>query len=557
MQYLTSFDFRIDQQQLLQAQQNAILQQQFATDEKTLHLLHLNQNLLQQARMSPSLMTDDPNLLNPQQNLLMEQTIPQQIFLDQSVPQQMSQNVMLSNQQQIGLAQDFINHQMKEQILQQQIQNQNFMAQQAIEKQLSNNVDSVNQINQGSSIDPSLQQLQNVLTQIIHNQDQTNHPMVQKSSGESEVHMNNEEFNEQDNSQNHNRVVYSQGATLQQPMIQSVSSLGYGSLDSPNLSHQNIPSLAFQINAQKQQQLAQQAMVHQQLLAHELLQQAPSLNMQQLNSFQQQQLQIAQQELQIQAQQQLIDRTNLAWLTNQNHYYQQQGLVFDQKQTDIPIIDQQQIINTLELQQLAQQQQLVIQQQQQLLQQQQFQNSNTIPLQNSINPGQNFLPKIDPYQQQQLLNIAYPDQQHVQLMQQQQQNFQQLTPNVSNVNQQIAPNLPQQVNHQSYQKQTSVEQKPESLGSSVAHTLSRTSSHEGTPVQNLPIRNVEETESSIGLNNDISKNEQFMTPMAEMPEELVQPTSEIVTSQPTEGIKTYFISKLSKTNANVIFIFIL
>ncbi|XP_077288546.1 wnk kinase isoform X2 [Arctopsyche grandis] len=532
----------IDQQQLLQAQQNAILQQQFS-DENTLHLLHFNQNLLQQARMSP-LINDDQNLLNSQQNLLLEQSMPQQMLLEQTVPQQMAQNVLMSNHQQ-QMAQDLINHQnlMTEQILQQQIQNQSFMAQkqQAIEKQLSNAVDTANQINQSNVLDPSLQQLQNVLTQIIHNQDHTSVPPVQRGSGDSEVQLTNDDANEMDRSQNHTHVVYSQGSTLQQPIVQSVSSIGYGSLDSPNLSQQNIPSLALQINAQKQQHLAQQAqaMVHQQLLAQELLQQQPTLNRQQLSNFHQQQLQIAQQELQIQAQQQFLDRTNLAWLSNQNHYYPQQN------QNDVPssmIDQQQQLINNLELQQIAQQQHQIIQQQQQQLlhQQQQLQNQTSIPLQNSINPvHQNFLPKIDPYQQQQLLNIAYPEQHVHQLMQQ--QTHQQLTPNVNVLNQQMVQpgtginvNQPQQVNHPPYQQQVSVEQKPESYGSSVAQTLSRTSSHEGTPVQNLPIQNVEDQEGGPVVNSDLNKGEQFMTPMAEMPEELTQAVTESTTNPPSE-----------------------
>lgn len=494
----------IDQQhQFLQAQQNVLLQQQLqqqlsVTDNNHFQQL-LHQNLIQQARMSPSLLNDDP-MLNPQQQLLLEQTIPQQMLLDQNIPQQIAQNVILKNQQQ------FINQQslMTEQLLQQELQNQRFIVQQqqAMEQQLSAASEEIPQ-----QIDPNNQmhQLQNVLTHIIQTQDNT---------------LMNKNVDEIDDRHIQQTVPTTMDSSiLKQSTIHPGSSIGYGSLDSPCVSQQKLPILALQLSSQKQ--LQQQALVHQQLLAQqELLQQQGHL--QQLNNFQQQ---IAQQELQLQAQQQYLDRKNMSWLSNQNSYGKpQQNLVFDQSQNNVPLM------NTLELQQLAQQQQQIIHQQQQLLQQQQqLHQQTTFPLQNSINANQNYIPSMDYQQQQQLLNIAYSDQQ------------QQLVQNskVEDINNQI---MPQQIidNQVPQMSQTSIKSKPDSLSSSIEHSLSRTSSHEGNAIENLPLPASEELDGTPNHNNDYK--EQFMTPMAEMPEELAKNVVEQPIAPPVEGMYIYALN---------------
>lgn len=421
--------------------------------------------------MSPSLL-DEQSLLNRQKQILLQQTIPQQMLMEPTVPNQLAQNLAIANQQQIDfLNQELLNHQ----LLQHQLQNQQYSVQQQSHENIPDADNSgllMQVLNQNSDGDVYRSGLPNNINKDL---------------------VTDQNISSEDN--------IGQNTILPTTALQGQTniSLGYGSLDSPNISQQQLPSLAqLQFNNQKQQ-LAQQA-IQQQLLVQQ----------------QQQQQLIAQQELQIQAQQQIIDQN--AWLSNSNAFPSQhqddiltrsiplqQPILYPRQIIDQVQMNDQQVLTALELQQLAHQQQIF--QQHQLLQHQQYQQFNLA--QAIENPVSNLLPKLDTYHNQ-LLNMTYPNHQQFKNIENDQlaeQVFQQNAASGTqfSVNQSSSGNS---------------DQKSESFDSSIARTLSRTSSHEGGNTQAVYNNNLEVLD--IISSNDASSGEKFMTPVGEMlPEELI------------------------------------
>ncbi|XP_045507287.1 uncharacterized protein LOC123703397 isoform X5 [Colias croceus] len=382
---------QLDQQsqQLFQAQQQLLqhqFQQHLTNEEKAMKLFQ--QNLIQ-ARMSPSLNSDQYLLQQQQQieqnikqqQVMMEQNLLSQQMLEQSVQgqglmdQQVQQNLL--EPQQAPLQQNLLNQQLvaneinntnqtwQQQIIQQQ---QNIIAQQAAaiqQKQLEEQLTAQDQVMTGpqpnlvtgQALDPSLQNLQNILAQIIHRPDtlqsrkeseseaqpqpqqQTQQPVVSQQTEmvemqqqvpqeQENVQPNNNLLNvqmPQHTSQNINYTQAQQNFNFMQPnLLTAVDPAIFAQQQQVAQAQQQVAQAQQQLNMQKQMLAQQQLVLQQQLITHQQLQMpGQTLSPQHIRNLQQQQY-LAQQELQLQTQQNLIDQQNLALLTQKHQLMGQQ-----------------------------------------------------------------------------------------------------------------------------------------------------------------------------------------------------------------------------------------
>ncbi|KAL4706652.1 hypothetical protein ACJJTC_005037 [Scirpophaga incertulas] len=330
---------QLDQQsQLLQAQQLLQQQYQFSNEAEAMKLLQHN---IMQARMVPPQHLLDQNI---KQKVMMEQNLLNQQILEQ---QHVQQNFLDPNNPQSQLQPNLLNQQLtaeinnQNQVLQQQIiqQRQNLIAaQQAAihQKQLEDHLNHENlhapqNLVSGQILDPSLQNLQNILTQIIHRPDN----LQPRKESESEVHAAQQQMQQQiinqhvDGVDQHHEDMRQQmqnliGAQIQQQNINFQQSQQFVQpiLDPTYLAHQQQVSQAQhqitqaqqQLNIQKQM-LAQHQLVLQQMLNQHQMQVPPgqTLSPQHIRDLQQQQY-LMQQEMQLQQQQNFIDHQNLALL---------------------------------------------------------------------------------------------------------------------------------------------------------------------------------------------------------------------------------------------------
>ncbi|VVD00363.1 unnamed protein product [Leptidea sinapis] len=379
---------QLDQQsQLLQAQQQ-LLQHQFqqhrSNEEKAMKLFQ--QNLIQ-SRMSPSSISADQQFLQQhqlleqnikQQQAIMEQNLFNQQMLEQTVqnqalieqqaqqnllePQQAQYQPTLLNQQLV--ANDITN---TNQVLQQQIiqQQQNIIAQQAVaiqqkhlEEQLAVQdpvmVGPQSNLVAGQTLDPSLQNLQNILAQIIQRPDtlqtrkesesetqqqfpnQQNQQLVgsQQSDNIEVQPPQPEQASIQQNQNLLNQIIQQPGQSLTfnqcQHFIQpnlltaAVDPAIFAQQQQVAQAQQHVAQAQQQLNMQKQMLAQHQLVLQQQLLTHQQLQMpGQTLSPQHIRNLQQQQY-LAQQELQIQTQQNYIDQQNLALLAQKQHLMGQQ-----------------------------------------------------------------------------------------------------------------------------------------------------------------------------------------------------------------------------------------
>ncbi|XP_038219386.1 serine/threonine-protein kinase WNK1-like isoform X2 [Zerene cesonia] len=382
---------QLDQQsqQLFQAQQQLLqhqFQQHLTNEEKAMKLFQ--QNLIQ-ARMSPSL-NSDQHLLQQQQlieqnikqqQVMMEQNLLSQQMLEQSVQgqgfmdQQVQQNLL--EPQQAPLQQNLLNQQLvaneinntnqawQQQIIQRQ---QNIIAQQAAaiqQKQLEEQLTVQDQamtgpqpnLVTGQVLDPSLQNLQNILAQIIHRPDtlqsrkeseseaqpqppqQAQQPVVSQQTEmvEMQQQLPQEQENMQLNtnllnvqmpqhtSQNINYTQAQQNLNYMQPnLLTAVDPAIFAQQQQVAQAQQQVAQAQQQLNMQKQMLAQQQLVLQQQLISHQQLQMpGQTLSPQHIRNLQQQQY-LAQQELQLQTQQNLIDQQNLALLTQKHQLMGQQ-----------------------------------------------------------------------------------------------------------------------------------------------------------------------------------------------------------------------------------------
>ncbi|CAG9569872.1 unnamed protein product [Danaus chrysippus] len=403
---------QLDQQsQLLQAQQQ-ILQHQFQqhlTNEEKMMVLQHN---LMQARISPSL-TADQQLL--QQKQFLEQNLKQQVMIEQNLLQQsLAKQQMLeqtvSNQalidqqthqgllepQQTQLQNSLLTPQLvaneitnQSQVLQQKIiqQQQNIIAHQAAaiqQKQLEEQLTSQESINTGPQqnlvtgqmLDPSLQNLQNILAQIIHRpeslqprkdseseQIQQHHHQQPQQLQQQVVGQQTENVDVQQQHQMEQEAVQQQNllkAQMQQQTSQNVNfqqnqqfiptNLLTAAVDPAILAQQQQVAQAQHQMAQAQQQLnvqrqmltQQQLVLQQQLITQQQLQMpGQTLSPQHIRNMQQQQF-LAQQELQLQTQQNFIDQQNLALLAQKQQLMgQQQQKVEEMLRAQRPIYTRQ------------------------------------------------------------------------------------------------------------------------------------------------------------------------------------------------------------------------
>ncbi|XP_045525999.1 serine/threonine-protein kinase WNK1 isoform X3 [Pieris brassicae] len=377
---------QLDQQsQLLQAQQQLLqhqFQQHLTNEEKAMKLFQQN---LMQARMSPSL-NSDQHLLQQQQlieqnikqqQVMMEQNLLSQKMLEQSVPGQVfmdQQPQNLLEQQQAPLQQNFLNQQLvaneitnTNQVLQQQIiqQQQNIIAQQAAaiqQKQFEEQLTVQEQVMAGPQtnlvtgqvLDPSLQNLQNILAQIIHRPDnlqsrkesesepqpppsQQAQPVVSQQTEMVEVQQMPQEHETMQQNTNLLNVQMQHHASQninfahnQQNFFQP--NMLSAAVDPTILAQQQqvaqaqhqVAQAQQQLNMQKQMLAQQQLVLQQQLITHQQLQMpGQTLSPQHIRNLQQQQY-LAQQELQLQTQQNIIDQQNLALLTQKQQLMGQQ-----------------------------------------------------------------------------------------------------------------------------------------------------------------------------------------------------------------------------------------
>ncbi|XP_053619215.1 uncharacterized protein Wnk isoform X2 [Plodia interpunctella] len=346
------------QSQLLQAQQQLLQQQiQLNSEECAMTLM----NKLMQARISPAdqLLTRqvmmEQNLLNQQ---MLEQTVQGQL-----IEQQAQQTLLEANPSQTQLQPSLLQQQQlsaelsnQNQVLQQQIiqQQQNIIAQQAAaiqQKQFEEQLTQDNIINApqnlavatGQMLDPSLQNLQNILAQIIQRPDTLQSRKESESETQPQQQQNQQQMmqqtemeqqqiqQEQDIQQMQNLI----GAQIQQQNMNYQQNQQYMQpmLTDPMLAaqHQQVAQAQQQLS-QAQQQLNMQKQIlaqHQIALQQQLLTQqqlhmpGQTLSPQHLRNLQQQQY-LAQQELHLQQQQNFIERQNLALLTQKQQLMGQQ-----------------------------------------------------------------------------------------------------------------------------------------------------------------------------------------------------------------------------------------
>ncbi|KPJ19290.1 Serine/threonine-protein kinase WNK3 [Papilio machaon] len=393
---------QLDQQsQFLQTQQQLLQQQyqQISNEETAMKILQHN---LIQARISPSLTSLEQNI--KQQQALMEHNLLNQQMLDQNVPAQlMEQQAQLepvSSQQQLH-QNNILNTQFglneitnQNQALQQHIiqQQQNIMRHQAavihqkqMEEQLTAQETAIAgpqpNLVTGQVLDPSLQNLQNILAQIIQRPDTLQ--SRKESESEQQQAMQQQQQTQQTPALSQQPTTESvdvpapsiqqEQEALQQTMNllgsqmqQATQNLGYQQNQQHFIQH-NILSAAVdpgilaqqqqvahaqqqmvqaqqQLNLQKQM-LAQQQLVFQQ---HMLSQQQLHLPGQTLspqhfrNTLFQQQQYLAQQERQLQTQQNIIDQQNLALLAQKQQLMgQQQQKVEEMLRAQRPVYQRQ------------------------------------------------------------------------------------------------------------------------------------------------------------------------------------------------------------------------
>ncbi|CAG9796218.1 unnamed protein product [Diatraea saccharalis] len=333
---------QLDQQsQLLQAQQQ-LLQHQLqhnlmhsglspATDQHLLQQQHLfEQNIQQQVMM-------EQNLLNQQmyehtvQGQIMEQQV-QQNLLDVNPVQAQLQPVLLN--QQLTAEINNQNQALQQQIIQQQ---QNIIAQQAaaiqqkqLEEQMTQEsmISAPQNLGAGQVLDPSLQNLQNILTQIIRPDN-----LQPRKEAEAEMQQTQqqqpapatnqlENADRQRQEETRQRMQNLIGAQFQQQNLnfQQAQQVAQPIFDPTFLAQQqqvaqaqqNISQAQQQLNIQKQMLAQQQLVLQQQILTQQHLPMpAQTLSPQHIRNLQQQQY-LAQQELQLQSQQNFIDQQNFA-----------------------------------------------------------------------------------------------------------------------------------------------------------------------------------------------------------------------------------------------------
>lgn len=333
---------------MLQAQQQAIYEQNFKQQYE--------QNLInqQQAMLDQSV----------QGQTLLEQQTQQQAMLD--VNQQQIQHGNMYNQQ-LGISNQ--NQALQQQIIQQQ---QNIIAQQSaaiqqknLEEQFTTQENltgpQTNALIPGQTLDPSLQNLQNILAQIIQRPDSLQQSRKESESETGVQNVNQQLINQQintsqplpvdnnnvvENQQQHNMI---QEHELLQQKMQNLISAQMQQQNAHNVAmcypqqnqqqfmqphmmtavdhailaqqqhvaqaQQQVAQAQQQLNMQRQMLTQHQLVLQQQMLTQQHFQmQGQSLSPQHLRNLQQQQY-LAQQELHLQTQQNFIDQQNLALLT--------------------------------------------------------------------------------------------------------------------------------------------------------------------------------------------------------------------------------------------------
>ncbi|XP_048487004.1 serine/threonine-protein kinase WNK1 isoform X3 [Plutella xylostella] len=355
------------QSQYFQAQQQ-LLQQQFqqhlSSEEAAMRVFQ--HNLMQQAGLSSRLHPD--HQLLQQQQVLLEQNIKQHVMMEQNL---LSQQHIMDQQVQQGLMeqttsqsqlQPMLNQQLgiheitnQNQVLQQQIiqQQQNIIAQQAaaMQENMAGPPPSA-----GQTLDPSLQNLQNILSQIIQrpetlqprkesdsdvqsqqqNQQLGQQQAMSQQTTDSGIDLQQHTQQEQDMQQMHNIQAMQQQQNQQNYQQQQQQfmqpNILQAAVDPTILVQQQQVAQAQHHMAQAQQQLNMQKQMlaqHQIVLQQQMLNQHPlqmagqTLSPQHLRTLQQQQY-LAQQELQIQSQQNLLDQQSLALLAQQQQLRGQQ-----------------------------------------------------------------------------------------------------------------------------------------------------------------------------------------------------------------------------------------
>lgn len=375
------------QSQLLQAQQH-LLQQQFQQLNNEETAMKLLQHNLMQARISPSLSVDQQSLLeqNLKQQVMMEQNLISQQMLEQSVQgqalmdRQMQQNILEHNQSQNQLQPNLLNQQLsaeisnQNQVIQQQIiqRQQNIIAQQAaaiqqkqIEEQLTaqeNIISGPQNLVSGQVLDPSLQNLQNILAQIIQRpeslqqsrkesesetltqpiqQQQQTQQLNQQQADNVEVQQNQEQEQQQALQQKMQNLI---GAQMQQQNVnfqqnqQYIQQILPSAID-PNFmaqqqqiaqAQQQVVQAQQQLDMQKQVLAQQQLVLQQQMLTQQqLTMPGQTLSPHHFRHFQQQQQYLAQQEFQLQTQQNMITQ-NWAILAQKQQLMDQQQQKFEE-----------------------------------------------------------------------------------------------------------------------------------------------------------------------------------------------------------------------------------
>ncbi|CAH0697527.1 unnamed protein product [Spodoptera exigua] len=331
------------QSQLLQCQKQLLQQQIEQLNNEDAAMKLLQQNFMQ-ARISPSMAADQQLLQNKvfleqnlKQQVMMEQNLINQQMLEQSVQgqvlmeKQVQQNLLEQVPSQTQLQPNLLNQQLtaefntQNQALQQQIiqQQQTIIAHQAaaiqqnqLEDQLTvqdNIIAGPQNLVTGQMLDPSLQNLQNILSQIIQRPD----TLQSRKESESETQQQPQQQQQQQMTQEQAENVVMQQNQEQEATLQQMQNLINSQLQQQNVNFQH---------GQQFSQPLQQASVDPTYLAQ-----------QQQVAAAQQQVVAAQQQLEAQkqalAQQQLALQQHLAHaphharaLAPQHHYLAQHAL---------------------------------------------------------------------------------------------------------------------------------------------------------------------------------------------------------------------------------------
>ncbi|XP_037876946.1 serine/threonine-protein kinase Wnk isoform X2 [Bombyx mori] len=354
------------QSQLLQAQQQ-LLQQQFHQLNNEETAMKLLQHNLMQARMSPSEQHLQHALLEHKlkQQALMEQNLLNQHMLEQTVQgqvlmEQQTQQILEPTVSQNQIQPNLLNQQLtaeinnQSQVLQQQIiqRQQNIIAQQAaaiqqkqFEEQLTTQEHIMNapqSVVNNQILDPSLQNLQNILAQIIHRpetlqtrkeSESETQPQTQAQTAVPPMQTENEQLQEQELKQKMQNLIgmqmQQQNVSIQQnqqyvqPMLTAVDPAIFAQQQQVEQAQQQVAQVQQQLNMQKQMLAQQQYALQQQMLNQQHLYiPGQTLSPQHLRTLQQQYL--AQQEWQMQAQQKYIDPQNIAYLAQKQQLIGQQ-----------------------------------------------------------------------------------------------------------------------------------------------------------------------------------------------------------------------------------------